>query len=146
MSKYYRNRFCFPTVCPTAPKSPTKRANIMKHLSLNILRLIDVSFFCRSCRGCKAHHRPQKGSYRAQTCPGILYKCTKYHGKARKVSIGPQKYQFAMWHFFSDTLYRSGLWRNVLCNSQHQTYTCVQSYDRIITYALIQGSIQRVGN
>ena len=44
-------------------------------------------------------------SFGTWTNPGILYKCTKYHRKEQTVSKGPQKYHFAIMHFFWDTLY-----------------------------------------
>ena len=37
--------------------------------------------------------------------PGILYKCTKYHSKEQTISIGTQKSNFAIRHFFWGTLY-----------------------------------------
>ena len=59
MSRYYRKRFCVPTVHPTPSTSPTIEAQINKHLILNIC-VIDTSFSCRACRGCRVHCRDTK--------------------------------------------------------------------------------------
>ena len=42
----------------------------------------------------------EKGSCSTQTCPGILYKCTKYHGQSKGLS----KLTFCCDAFFCDTL------------------------------------------
>ena len=58
MSRYYRYRFCFPTLCPTAPKSPTIRTNIMKPTCFLILTyFVDLE---GAWRGCRAHCRDTK--------------------------------------------------------------------------------------
>ena len=53
MSIYYRNHFQFPTLHPTAPKSPRIWDDIME-------RPINVFFICRTCKGCRAHSRDTK--------------------------------------------------------------------------------------
>ena len=59
MSRYYRKCLCVPTVHPTPSTSPTIEAQINKHLILNIC-VIDLSFSCRACRGCRVHCRDAK--------------------------------------------------------------------------------------
>ena len=44
--------------------------------------LFDNNFLCRYWRGCRKYCRDTKNrSCSTYTCPGILYKCTKYHGR-----------------------------------------------------------------